>query len=128
MRLAARIFYSLSNEPHDGPGAPRARPTGAERAQGQLAKTRMSGIMSDMRSSITVRELQKDLKRVLARVERGQTLQVTRHRRPVAVLAPPRPAATQPWPDLEERARAVLGDRVVSPSPTELVIRERGDR
>ena len=33
----------------------------------------MSGIMSDMQATITVRELQKDLKRVLARVERGQT-------------------------------------------------------
>ena len=84
--------------------------------------------MSDMRSSITVRELQKDLKRVLARVERGHTLQVTRRRRPVAVLAPPRPVATEPWPDLEARARAVLGDRIVSPAPSELVVRDRGDR
>lgn len=88
----------------------------------------MSGIMSDMRPSITVRELQKDLKRVLARVERGQTLQITRRRRPVALLAPPRPAAVEPWPDLDERARTVLGDRVISPAPSELVIAERGDR
>ena len=84
--------------------------------------------MSDMTLSISVRELQKDLKRVLARVERGQTLQVTRRRHLVAVLAPPPPGATEPWPDLEERARAVFGDRVVSPSPSELVVRERGDR
>jgi len=79
-----------------------------------------------MQATITVRELQKDLKRVLARVERGQTLQVTRRRRPVAVLAPARPVATEPWPDLDARARAVLGDRVVSPSPSELVTRDRG--
>ncbi len=84
--------------------------------------------MSDMRSSITVRDLQKHLKRVLARVERGQTLQVTRRRRAVAVLAPPRAAGSEPWPDLDERARAVLGDRVISPAASELVVRERGDR
>ena len=88
----------------------------------------MSGIMSDMRASITVRELQKDLRRVLARVERGQTLQVTRRRRPVAQLAPPLQATVEPWPDLEARARRVLGDRVVAPSPSELVSTERGER
>ena len=84
--------------------------------------------MSDMKPSITVRELQKDLKRVLARVERGQTLQVTRRRRPVALLAPARPDAIAPWPDLEARARAVFGDRIIAPAPSELVIAERGDR
>lgn len=85
--------------------------------------------MSDMpSSSITVRELQKDLKRVLSRVERGQTLQVTRRQRPVAILAPPRAAVVEPWPDLDERARSVLGDRVISPAPSELVGGERGER
>lgn len=84
--------------------------------------------MSDMTRSITVRELQKDLKRVLARVARGHTLQITRHRRPVALLAPARPTAVEPWPDLEARARTVLGDRVISPAPSELVILERDDR
>jgi antitoxin (DNA-binding transcriptional repressor) of toxin-antitoxin stability system len=81
-----------------------------------------------MGSSVTVRELQKDLKRVLARVERGQTLQVTRRRRPVAILAPPRPAAVQPWPDLDARAQSVLGDRIISPAPSELLAGERGER
>jgi antitoxin (DNA-binding transcriptional repressor) of toxin-antitoxin stability system len=78
--------------------------------------------------SISVRELQKDLKRVLARVERGQTLQVTRHRRQVAILAPPRAAVAEPWPDLDARARLVLGDRVISPAPSELIAGERGER
>jgi len=84
--------------------------------------------MSDMKSTVTVRELQKDLKRVLARVERGQTLQVTRRQRPVAILAPPTADVAQPWPDLDKRARSVLGDRVVSPAPSELVATERGER
>ena len=88
----------------------------------------MSDIMSDMPSSITVRELQKNLKRVLARVERGQTLQVTRRQRPVAVLTPPRVAVVEPWPDLDARARRVLGDRVISPAPSALIAGERGGR
>jgi antitoxin (DNA-binding transcriptional repressor) of toxin-antitoxin stability system len=81
-----------------------------------------------MRSSIAVRELQKDLKRVLARVERGQTLQVTRRQRPVAILAPPRPDVAEPWPDLDARARSVLGDRVIAPPPSDLVADDRGER
>jgi prevent-host-death family protein len=84
--------------------------------------------MSDMAPTISVRELQKDLKRVLARVERGQTLRVTRHRRPVAILAPPRVEVSEPWPDLAARARSVLGNRVISPAPSELVAGERGER
>jgi prevent-host-death family protein len=81
-----------------------------------------------MASSITVRELQKHLKRVLTRVARGQTLQVTRRQRPVAILAPPKPSAAEPWPDLDARAQSVLGDRVVSPSPSESLAGERGER
>jgi prevent-host-death family protein len=88
----------------------------------------MSDIMSDMGSSVTVRQLQKELKRVLARVERGQTLLVTRRRRPVAILAPPRAAVAEPWPDLDKRARSVLGERVISPPPSELIGSERGER
>ena len=88
----------------------------------------MSDIMSDMRMSVTVRQLQKDLKRVLARVERGQTLQVTRRQRLVAILAPPRAAVASPWPDLDERARSVLGDRVISPPPSGRVASDRGER
>ena len=89
----------------------------------------MSGIMSDMDSStITVRELQKNLKRVLALVGRGHTLRVTRRRRLVAVLGPPRRQADAPWPDLRARAQAVFGRRVLKPSASDAVIAGRGDR
>jgi prevent-host-death family protein len=86
--------------------------------------------MSDMdRVSISIRELQQNLKRVLARVERGQTIEVTRRRRPVARLAPytveSRPL---PWPDLDARARSVFGDRLVSPAGSEVVTEDRGER
>jgi prevent-host-death family protein len=81
------------------------------------------------KTSISVRELQQDLKRVLARVERGQVIEVTRRRRPVARLAPMRSGSpTSPWPDLDARARAVFGTRVVTPGGADAVLEGRGDR
>jgi prevent-host-death family protein len=81
------------------------------------------------KSTVSVRELQQNLKRVMARVERGQVIEVTRRRRPVARLVPARPTATSgPWPDLDARAKSVFGDRVIAPSASEMVIDGRGDR
>jgi prevent-host-death family protein len=49
----------------------------------------MSYNMSYMgKPSVSIRELQQDLKRVMARVERGAVVEVTRRNRPVALLAP----------------------------------------
>lgn len=88
--------------------------------------------MSDMaKSTVSVRELQQNLKQVMARVERGQEIEVTRRRRPVARLTPvrPRPSATlHSWPDLDARAKSVFGDRVIAPSASEMVIVGRGER
>ena len=81
------------------------------------------------KNSISVRELQQNLKRVLARVERGQVIEVTRRRHPVARLAPVR--ATAPvsgWPDLDARARAVFGDRILTPGASEVLAESRGER
>lgn len=80
-------------------------------------------------ATVSIRELQQNLKRVMQRVERGQVVDVTRRRRAVARLSPVAgtdgPAA--PWPDLTARARAVFGDRIVAPSGAEIVISGRGD-
>ena len=81
------------------------------------------------KASVSVRELQQNLKRVLARVERGETVEVTRRRRPVARLAPAR--ASRPlsdWPDLEARTRTVFGDRIIRPGAADVVIEARGER
>ena len=81
------------------------------------------------KTTISIRELQQNLKRVIARVERGQVIEVTRRRRPVARLAPMRPAGpVAPWPDLDARARAVFGTRIVTPGGSEVVREDRGDR
>jgi prevent-host-death family protein len=80
-------------------------------------------------SSVSIRELQQNLKRVMARVERGETVEVTRRRQPVARLAPVKPSRPgAPWPDLKARRRAVFGDRVLEPGGSDLVIEGRNDR
>lgn len=79
--------------------------------------------------SISIRELQQNLKRVMARVERGQVIEVTRRRRPVARLAPmPSERATSPWPDLDARSRSVFGERVLTTGGTDAVSEGRGER
>jgi prevent-host-death family protein len=81
------------------------------------------------KGTVSVRELQQNLKRVLARVERGETVDVTRRRRPVARLAPARATRSgSEWPDLEARTRAVFGDRIITPGASDVVIDQRGER
>ena len=76
-----------------------------------------------------MRELQQNLKRVMARVERGETVDVTRRRKAVIRLSPVRPASPrEPWPDLKARRRAALGNRVIVPGGAEVVIEGRDDR
>jgi antitoxin (DNA-binding transcriptional repressor) of toxin-antitoxin stability system len=80
--------------------------------------------------TVSVRELQQNLKRVLERVERGETVEVTRRRRVIGRLSPPpaSPRGRVVWPDLNERARRVLGDRVITPPPSVQVGLDRGER
>lgn len=72
----------------------------------------LPGILPAM-TTVTVRELQKNLKRALLRVERGETLQITRRRRAVANLTPTptphvAPKKPAPWPDLAARSKKIM--------------------
>jgi prevent-host-death family protein len=81
------------------------------------------------KSSVSVRELQQNLKRVMTRVERGETVEVTRRNRPIARLSPARTSEPKSdWPDLDARTRSVFGDSVVSPSGSQVISDERGNR
>jgi len=80
------------------------------------------------KQTVSIRDLQQNLKEVIERVERGQVIEITRRRRPVALLAPLKGTATvSPWPDLEARTRSVFGDRIITPGGSELVVKERGN-
>lgn len=79
-------------------------------------------------NTVTVRELQQNIKRVLDRIERGESFEVTRRRHPVARLSPiAKRDKAAPWPDLDERARQIFGDRVLSPGLGEQILRDRGE-
>ncbi|MGH9372302.1 MAG: type II toxin-antitoxin system Phd/YefM family antitoxin [Vicinamibacterales bacterium] len=81
------------------------------------------------KSTVSIRELQQNLKRVMARVERGEVVEVTRRRRPVARLAPAKVSGPlSSWPDLDARSRAVFGDRMIKPGGSEVVSEDRGER
>lgn len=86
--------------------------------------------MSNMKKrSVSIRELQQGLKRVMTRVERGEVVEVTRRRRLVARLTPARsPESVPRWPDLEARTRAVFGNRVIAVRGSKVVVEARGDR
>jgi len=61
----------------------------------------------------------KGVKEPKARTTRGRAKSRTAQAR---VTRPP-----APWPDLKPRRRAVLGDRIVAPSGSDVVIDGRGD-
>ena len=74
-----------------------------------------------------MRELQQNLKKVIERVERGETLELTRRRRVVARLVPAAEAMpVAPWPDVEARVRSIFGDRIMTPAGSTLLLRARG--
>jgi prevent-host-death family protein len=78
-------------------------------------------------NSLSVRELQQNIKQVMDRVQRGESIEVTRRRRPVARIVPvAAPAAAAPWPDLDARARKALGSRVIEPPASEQLLADRG--
>ena len=117
-----------------GPEGPPRRDAGRLRRAGPrhvLTVFDMSCKMSYMSKpeSVSVRELQQNLKRVMARVEGGRTIEITRRRRPVARLEPLHPPAERPAsPDLEERTTKVFAGRTIVPGGSATIIDGRGDR
>ncbi|MBI4478155.1 MAG: type II toxin-antitoxin system prevent-host-death family antitoxin [Acidobacteria bacterium] len=78
---------------------------------------------------VSIRQLQQNLREIVGRVERGETVEVTRRHRPVArLIRSTGGPAPKPWPDVEARARTIFGDRVIIPSPSRRLIEDRGER
>lgn len=85
--------------------------------------------MSNM-AVATVREVQHKLAEVLARVEAGEEVIITRRGKVIARLVPPRPAKrAQRWPDFKARMAATFGPTPPPGTPASALIDEmRGER
>ncbi|HSP41520.1 MAG TPA: hypothetical protein VLO11_01495 [Luteolibacter sp.] len=76
----------------------------------------------------SIREIKHETSRVLGMVEAGQTVEIRRRRKPVAILSPPSKAGPVEMPDFLTRLRSIYGDRVLEKTGTELVDESRGER
>jgi antitoxin (DNA-binding transcriptional repressor) of toxin-antitoxin stability system len=75
----------------------------------------------------TIRELRHDTTAVLGRVTAGETIEVRRRDRLVAILTPPR-SHVPVLPDFAARLREIYGDVVMPTTGTDLVREARGER
>ncbi|MCH7227564.1 type II toxin-antitoxin system Phd/YefM family antitoxin [Haloferula sp. A504] len=76
----------------------------------------------------SIRELKHETRKVLARVESGETIEVRRRNQPVAVLSPAGRRGPVEKPDFAARLRGIYGDQVLESTATDLVHDARGDR
>jgi prevent-host-death family protein len=59
-------------------------------------------------ASISIRELNSNISKALARVEAGETLDVTRNGRPIAEIRPKRPVRDATWWKAHEESVAFM--------------------
>lgn len=84
--------------------------------------------MSNMKTA-SIRQVQHDLARVIAEVQKGQEIAVTKHGRVVARLVPAQSKRAAQWPDSEARMTALMSGKAVEGAPPSEVVRsQRGER
>lgn len=83
--------------------------------------------MCHIMQAITIRELKHATSSVLARVEGGETIEVRRRNKPVAVLSPVDSAAPIALPDFKARLRSIYGKKLLLATGTDLISESRGD-
>lgn len=77
--------------------------------------------------STTIRELKHDTSTVLGWVAAGESVEVRRRNRPVAILSPPKRAGRIARPDFAKRLRGIYGSVVLPATGTDLISESRGD-
>lgn len=92
-----------------------------------MTAERVCVTLSNMKVA-TVRQVQHHLAEVLAQVERGEEVRVTRRGTTIARIVPPEAALPKAWPDFVARARAVWGTKPRGPKLSDLVDEDRGPR
>jgi len=75
-----------------------------------------------------IRELKHSTSKVLSIVESGQSVEVLRQKKPIAVLSPPHRQKRVEQPDFAARLREVYGDKALEPTGTEWIAEARGER
>jgi antitoxin (DNA-binding transcriptional repressor) of toxin-antitoxin stability system len=77
-----------------------------------------------------IRELKHATSTVLEWVEQGETVQITRRNKVVAILSPPPVERLKriKRPDFEKELQEIFGDRILPTTGTELMDYDRGDR
>lgn len=75
----------------------------------------------------TIRELKHDTSTVLAWVAGGESVEVRRHREPVAILSPVPRSPRVARPDFAGRLAAIYGKAKSGTTGTELIAEARGE-
>jgi prevent-host-death family protein len=79
--------------------------------------------------TISIRNLKNETTKVLERVALGESLEIRRRNKPLAILKPlERKKRQPPRPDFRKRLRDVYGDKTLPATATELLSEERSDR
>jgi len=82
--------------------------------------------------TVTIREAQQNLAKVLRQVEQGEEIQVVRRKQPVARIVPVRTPAeasgTVDWSDLSERLDRIWKGRALGRSTDRILDELRGER
>ena len=71
-------------------------------------------------ATVTFTELRNNARKYFDAVERGETLEVYRHGKPIAILSPYRPGASKRWKRARQRPLKLKGV-----SPSKLILSER---
>lgn len=74
----------------------------------------------------TIRELKHDTTTVLSWVAGGETVEVRRRHKPVAMLMPPKRKSRVVRPDFNARLKAIYGRKLLATTGTDLVAESRG--
>ncbi|WP_269524194.1 type II toxin-antitoxin system Phd/YefM family antitoxin [Coraliomargarita parva] len=79
--------------------------------------------------SASIRSLKHDTNELMERVALGESVEIRRYNRPIAVLKPIETnTKKKKRPAFRERLHSIYGDKILTQTATELLSEERGDR
>lgn len=79
--------------------------------------------------SINIRSLKHETSAVLGRVALGESLEIRRRDKPLAILKPLEASGNCKYrPDFRQRLRDIYGEAILVKTATDLLSEERGDR